>query len=74
MKTNIYNKVRAILLLLAPCSLLLFASCEDYLNTVSKSATDFSSKLNAPMSERLSNHISTTVRLARISRRTEPTA
>ena len=38
MKTNIYNKVRAILLLLAPCSLLLFASCEDYLNTVSKSA------------------------------------
>ncbi len=38
MKTNIYNKVRAILLFLAPCSLLLFASCEDYLNTVSKSA------------------------------------
>ena len=38
MKTNIYNKVRAILLLLAPCSLLLFASCEDYLTTESKSA------------------------------------
>ena len=38
MKTNIYNKVRAILLLLAPCSLLLFASCEDYLKTESKSA------------------------------------
>ena len=38
MKTKIYNKVRALLLLLAPCSLLLFASCEDYLNTESKSA------------------------------------
>ena len=38
MKTKIYNKVRALLLLLAPCSLLLFASCEDYLKTESKSA------------------------------------
>lgn len=37
MKT-IYNKVQAILLLLAPCSLLLLYGCSDFLETPSKSA------------------------------------
>ena len=48
MNTNIYNKVRALLLLLTPCTMLLFASCDDYLKTESKSALSTDNAYSTP--------------------------
>ena len=48
MNTKIYNKVRALLLLLAPCTMLLLASCDDYLKTESKSALSTDNAYSTP--------------------------